>query len=246
MIEPLRIAICEDRKEDSSLLLRCIRQSRILVRCDVFRSGKAFYQNFKAGRYHLIFLDIYMPDINGIDAAARIREADNYVMLAFTTMSPAHALEVQRFRSLLYIQKPVTPEMVTHTLTLARAMHECSKKDILTITGKHRHLFDIRRNDIRYVEFRNKRCIFFLTDDNQIESVTTLTLDRLEMLLPKPQFYRTHRSFIVNLRYVDYPTPNDFMMKGGGIVYISQKEHSRVIQAYDDYLFTLARKDHQL
>ena len=103
MNEPLRIAICEDRPEDSDLLLRQIRSSNIPARCDVFANGENFLQSFVPGMYHLIFLDIYMKDMSGIDTAAKIRTTDNYVMLAFTTTSRTHALEVQQFRSLLYI-----------------------------------------------------------------------------------------------------------------------------------------------
>lgn len=243
---PLRIAICEDRDADSRLLLNCIRESGFNTKCEVFESGEEFYEKFKPGLFHLIFLDIYMGNISGLDMAAKIREADSYVMLAFTTTSRDHAFEVQRYHSLLYIEKPVPQEMVVHTLSIAVAMQQMAAQEVLTISCANRSKLDIRYGDIRYVEVKNKRCILHLPMGVTAETATTYSIDRLETILPQPRFCRTHRSYIVNFAYVEYPNETDFIMRGGGIAYITQKERGRIMKAYDEYLFSRAREENLL
>ena len=242
MNDPLRIAICEDNEKDTQSLLCCIKESGFCVRYTTFKSGEAFFEKFKPGLFHLVFLDIYMGNLTGMETASKIREVDSYVMLAFTTTSKDHAFEAQRHHSLLYIEKPVIQEMVTHTLTLAEAMRQMAKREVMTIPCGNKRKLDIRYGDIRYVEVKNKHCILYLTMGITIEAATTIGINELETMLPKPRFYRTHRSYIVAFGHVDYPNETDFVMKGGGIVYITQKEYRRVIEAYDEYLFSNARE----
>lgn len=240
---PLRVAICEDQKEDSNLLQHYIKESGFNVKCVTFKNGEDFYAKFKPGLFHLVFLDIYMRNLSGIDIARKIREVDNYVMLAFTTASRDYALEAQRHRSLLYIEKPVSQEMVTHTLTVTQAMRHMAKLELLTLSCGNRRQIDVRYGDIRYVEANNKRCILHLTMGITVELATTLSIDELEAMLPKPRFWRTHRSYIVNFAHVNYSNQTDFVMKGGDIVYITQKIYNNIMDAYDEYLFSYARKD---
>ena len=80
MTHPLHVAICEDNPEDAAFLRSCINAVGIPARCDSFESGEALLKAFRKGRWQLIFLDIYMPGITGIDAARAIRELDGGVV----------------------------------------------------------------------------------------------------------------------------------------------------------------------
>lgn len=246
MNEPLRIAVCEDQIKDRELLLDYIKQFDFDTKCDTFSSAEAFFIKFKPGTYHLIYLDIFMTGMTGLEAAETIRKIDRHVMLVFTTSSRDYALEAQQYRSLLYIEKPVTRQMIHHTLMLTEALYTRLQHEILTIPGGNKKQMDIHYGDIRYIEVQNKRCLLYLASGTIVDTATTIGLSELEALLPQSQFCRTHRSFIVNFEYVDHPNQTDFVMKGGGIVYITQAEHDRIIDAYDEYLFTLAREEHAL
>jgi DNA-binding LytR/AlgR family response regulator len=76
-----------------------------------------------------------------------------------------------------------------------------------------------------------------LRDGRQITASTSTSIDELETALPKPRFCRTHRSYIVNLDMVQRINGTDFVMKGGGIAYVTQKERHRIYNQYDDWLF---------
>jgi DNA-binding LytR/AlgR family response regulator len=232
----LRIAVCEDQKKDRDLLLSLIRESGIDAKCDTFVSGGSFLHRFKKGMYHLVYLDIYMDGINGIDTAAYIREKDEGVLLAFTTTSRDHAFEANKFRSLLYIEKPVTLEMVKHTLILASALHEKLQSEVLTVYSDAVQV-DISYDDIIYIEVIDQRCILHLAGGKILAASTTVNINDLDATLPKPRFCRTHRSFIVNLDKVKRVSGKDFEMKDGGIAYITQRERRRILDSYDKWLF---------
>lgn len=115
------IAICEDTPADAQLLLSYISDSGIAGRCESFSSGEALLEAFRPGKYDLIFLDIYMGGMKGVDAAAEIRKADRTVTLAFTTTSTEHTLESYRLKAAGYLEKPVKREDVREMLSLVLA-----------------------------------------------------------------------------------------------------------------------------
>lgn len=232
----LRVAICEDIKKDRDLLLAQIRESGIPSKCDTFISGEALLARFKKGMYHLIYLDIFMDKLNGMEAAAAIRAIDDGVLLAFTTTSRVHAFEANKYRSLLYIEKPVTLEPVKHTLTLAAALHDKLKDEVLTIYTEAVQV-DVPHSELVYIEVINQRCILHLREGKQIAASTTLNINDLEAALPKPRFCRTHRSFIVNLDMVKRVGVKDFEMIDGGVAYITQRDRRRILDRYDEWLF---------
>jgi two-component system LytT family response regulator len=98
MEPPLSIAVCEDNPADAALLLSHIRGSGIAHWCETFSSGEALLAAFAPGKYDMIFLDIYMAGLRGVDAAGKIRETDRTVTLVFTTTSTEHTLEGYRLK----------------------------------------------------------------------------------------------------------------------------------------------------
>jgi DNA-binding LytR/AlgR family response regulator len=234
--QKLRVAICEDQRKDRERLLSMIRESGIPAKCDTFPSGEAFMERFRKGMYHLVYLDIYMNEISGMETAARIRERDEGVMLAFTTTSRDHAFEANKYRSLLYIEKPVSPDMVKHTLTLAEALKEKRGSEVLTINSESVPV-DIPYDEIYYIEVIDQRCVVHIGGGKTVAASTTLNINDLEALLPKPRFCRTHRSFIVNFDMVKRVSGTDFEMKDGSVAYITQRNRRRILNIYDEWLF---------
>lgn len=242
MDDEMRIAICEDFDDDTERLLACIRESGIAARCETFTNGEALLAAFRPGLYHLVYLDIYLDGMTGMQLAAAIRQRDESVLLAFTTTSRDHALEASKYRSLLYIEKPVTRDMVNHTLLLAAALRDKLKAEVLTVPTDLRHV-DVRHDDLTYVEVYGQRCILHLRGGQTVEASTTLNINDLETMLPKPHFCRTHRAYIVNLDRVKRSNGTDFVMQDGGIAYITRRDYRRVMAQYDKWLFGRAREE---
>ena len=107
----VRIAIAEDDKNEMQVLRsyveRCSKERGFLCAVDCFTDGDAIAENIRNG-YDIIFLDIEMPLMNGMDAAEQIREADKDVTLIFTTHNPNYAIRGYKVQALDYILKPVS------------------------------------------------------------------------------------------------------------------------------------------
>ena len=95
----MRIAIIEDHSDDAAILLHFLaqwsekQQIPLAPQPECFSSGEEFLTTFSGGSYDLLFLDIYLKDLNGMETARRIREMDPDCKIIFTTSSTEFAVE---------------------------------------------------------------------------------------------------------------------------------------------------------
>ncbi|NLZ66111.1 MAG: response regulator transcription factor [Clostridiaceae bacterium] len=237
---PLRIAVCEDTPEEAKLLLRYISESGVTTDCQHFSSCEALIANFIPGLYDLIFLDIYMGNVQqGIDAAAKIRETDAMVTLAFTTYSEEHALEGYRLKAIAYLEKPVQSDDVREVIEHAANKRKNAPAIELPIGGKSQ---EIPLQTIMYFEHKN-RSVFVNTLSDVFRTSQTVSLKDIQPQLPIG-FFRCHQSYIANLRYVKELDRELrlFRMQNGDPVYIRRSSLGKAIKAYERQLFATARE----
>jgi DNA-binding LytR/AlgR family response regulator len=237
----LRVAICEDESEDIKRLYSFVENSDIPVKADCFKSGEAFLHTFAAGKYDLIFIDIYMSGISGVNVAEHIREADKNVTLAFTTSSLEHTLESYRLGAIKYLEKPLKEHDVLEALELSVMKKKSRACVTLLIGGKYK---DILLDEIIYFEHRNHAVIVH-TISGELRTSQSVKLDAVDAKVPSPPFLRCHYSFIVNLNYVqsrdkEYP---DFIMTGGVRVPITRGLQKRCRETFNLHRMELAGKD---
>jgi two-component system LytT family response regulator len=237
---PIRIAVCEDMPEDATRLLRYISESGIPTNCQYFSSCEALIADFVPGRYDLIFLDIYMGNVQqGIDAAAKIRETDAMVTLAFTTSSEEHALEGYRLKAIAYLEKPVNSTDVREVIEHAVTRRKNAPAVRLLVGGKDQK---VPLQTILYFEHKD-RSVFVNTLSDVIRTSQTMSLKDIQPQLPVG-FIRCHQSYIANLRYVK-ELDRDlrlFRMQNGDPVYIRRSSLGKAIKAYERQLFVTARE----
>lgn len=238
MDAPLKIAICEDTPADAELLLSHLAEIGIAAEAEAFSSGEALLAAFLPGKYDLIFLDIYMGGIRGVDAASEIRKVDRTVTLAFTTTSKEHALESYRLKAASYLEKPVRREDVQEVLELARTKRDSAAYITLLIEGVNRKL---PVESILFFEQQN-HAILVHTQAETLRTSQTVKLCHIEPMLPDC-FFRCHHSFIVNLRAVREVDKGlkIFTMQDGSRVHIRHQTLKKAVQAYESCLFESVR-----
>jgi DNA-binding LytR/AlgR family response regulator len=234
----LRVALCEDTPVDAETLVALIDMSGIPYQLDSFPSGETLLEVFEKEKYDLIFLDVYMNKLTGVETAERIRDVDTQVVIVFTTTSDDFTREGYRLNAYKYLLKPLVEEDVVDALELATLKRDKAQGATLAIVTDNIPVF-IPLNDIIFVESSNRKSIIYTIHEAY---ATTMTIDALEKLLPPPRFLRSHRSFIVNLDHVD-ELEEDFIMDNGEVAYVAVKNHRKIKHAYDDYLFSSARGD---
>ncbi len=237
-MEPLNIAVCEDNPADADRLLSHIRGSGIAYWCEAFSSGEALLSAFAPGKYDIIFLDIYMAGLRGVDAAGRIRETDRTVTLVFTTTSTEHTLEGYRLKATAYLEKPVKEADVREALTLCLAKRNTAAYITLLIEGVSRK---IPIESILFFEQQN-HAVMVHTHAGILRTSQSIKLTHIEPVLPDT-FFRCHHSYIVNLRAVREADKDlmVFVMTDGSRVYIRHRDAKKAIRAYENCLFDAAR-----
>lgn len=117
----MKIAIVDDIKGEaerlSGLVARYLSTHGLFCdQTDLFASGEAFLEHFEPARYDIIFLDIYMSGMTGMETARRIREQDTNCSLLFVTTSPDFAIDSYDVNATYYLLKPVNEAQVTRAL----------------------------------------------------------------------------------------------------------------------------------
>lgn len=238
-MENLQIAICEDSLEEQQRLLAMIETVGIPASCAVFNSGEAFLQAYIAGKYDLIFMDIYMAEMTGIETVTVIRQIDETVPIAFVTTSTDHTLESYRLDALKYIEKPVKEKAVLELLQLAQMKKENSPHLNLKIGRKD---VSISFERILYAEQKAHTLYLFLTGGEVLQA--NEKLDNVEKQFAGQPFFRCHKSFLVNLSCVKALNTElmVFAMKEGKNVHIRRESMGKAKKAFEAYLFERARR----
>lgn len=231
----LRVAICEDNDADRQSASDAIQHSGFPVELSVFSTGADILAAFHKGRYHIVFLDIYLPNGNGVDIARAMRALDDQVTLVFFTSSSDFALEGYRLGALKYIEKPLVPVDIKAALELAWRLRQSRETCVLATRQGSR---EVALRDIHYVEVSNHTCVLHL----ERELVATkLNIDQVALMLSTPRFVRCHRSFIVNFEHVR-EVGRDFVMTSGDRVYIRGKDERKMADLFARYLAAETRE----
>lgn len=174
-----------------------------------FLSMKAFFTNaFEAADFlykekiDLIFLDIKMPDISGIDF---LKSIPNPPMVIFTTAYSEHAVQSFELDAIDYLLKPFSLTRFLKACNKAREQFEFKKDsnnvvlpEAVFIKSGYGQL-RVELNDILYAE-SNGNYMQFVLADKKITS--RLTMSEAEALLPVASFIRIHRSYIISKKHI--------------------------------------------
>ena len=179
----------------------------------------------------LIFLDIRVPDMPGIDVARKIREIDDKVMIIFVTSLEQYAIDGYSVNAFDYILKPL--QYSSFSAKLKRALNVLSYRepslmlDLRTKEGGRR----VSADCITYVE-SSGHDILFHAGDETIKQWGTLT--KYETILKDARFVRCNTSFLVNLKYVK-GIRKDLVDVSGELLPISRSRRKDFLAALAQY-----------
>ena len=233
----MNIASIEDSGQELSLLERCLQSylsSRQVYRViDTYTSGEAFLENWPSKSYDLVFLDILMEGISGIEVARKIRETDSECLLIFISSSKEYALQGFEVRAFDYLLKPLSEERFQKTMDLCQ--NELAKHIRYIEVKESRTLVKIPLNEIIYTDYYN-HYIQIHTAARLIRSYQQFDVFS-PLLLCYPQFLCCYRNCIVNMDHVDSVDKHDFVMENGERVPITRGNRNSIYQQYADYQF---------
>lgn len=234
----LRIAVCDDDteflKQAVNLIERWSEQSKIPSEIFQFDNGDALIAKNALDRIDIIFLDIMMPLLNGMDTARELRQKDNAVKIIFLTSSPEFALESYSVKAQGYLLKPVSYEKIKEILDECSHAFDTEPKNIVLKTpfGYQKLYY----HDIEYAEAQNKRVIFYLRSGKTIEAVDPFYSFE-NRFTDCDGFFKCHRSYLVQLSNVDHFSTTEIITKSGSKIPIARGYGKAFQEAYFSKMF---------
>ena len=229
-----RIAIVEDDREYVKELRTYLNQYAAEegqeFEISVFYDGAEILENY-VPKYDLILLDIEMQKINGMDAAEKIRETDENVVLMFITNMAQYAIRGYSVGALDFVMKPIT--YYTFSMKIKRALKRVQKREIssilLTLPDGVKKL---EARQIYYLEVQNRQ-LHYHTDEGEI--VVRGSLQSAENLLPSDTFAKCNHWYLVNLMHVTEVRKNTAVV-GPYELEISRRNRSGFLEALTKYI----------
>lgn len=230
----IHIAICEDNDADLTHLRSLLHRTKILCDFTEYTSAEPLLLDMENGRKHfdLFLLDIFLPGQNGVETARCIRRLNEKAVLIFLTSSEDFYREAFDLYAFHYLIKPVGLTDLTEVLTKA-AEHICVPEETLHVMS-HRQEFILRHADIVYIDSSNHMLCFHMRDGQKYFSYGKL--DEIHAQLAAGPFVRCHKSFIINLIYVDRLTREGFHV-GDTLIPISRTYAAEAKGCYYKRLF---------
>lgn len=230
----MQIAVCDDnptiRTQIVALLKECAASKDLDIELKEYQDGSQIVEEIKMGtRFHLIYMDIEMEQMDGLEAAEHIREYDAVVPLIFVTNYDTYAVRGYDVMSMAYLLKPIDREKFIHVFE--RAWRLIGKNEELFVFETLRSHIKLPIKEILYFQSNNKKVeIHFKNGREEF----TAKLDDVEVQLEKSgfEFLRIHKSYLVNFKHIMRINGDRVILTDGKTLRISERYCTRVKARY--------------
>lgn len=230
----MRIAIVEDEAAERSRLKEYadsyFSAKGMEAEYFLFEDGSCFLEQYP-GRLDLVFLDIEMKQLDGIQTARRLREFDGHVQLLFVTRMIQYALEGYSVDAADFLVKPLRyPVFCSRMDRIVQKIRIVTPRFLMMKQGREEICCPVQQ--ITYIESLSKKTI--VHRKNQPDLYPTETLAALENMLKEEPFFRCHKSFLVNLNYIRNISPTEVLLDGVQVP-VSKHRKKEFMQALANY-----------
>ena len=233
------IAVVDDTRLDSERLQRGINKwfydnEHTTTNLTYYPDGQSLLKTFERDKFQLIFIDIIMDSINGIETVRKLRELDNKVLIVFTTTSPEFAFDAFPLHPFDYVLKPYDNDRLAQVLSEAIRFLDSPEPSITVRVSRSSYKILIR--DISAV----------LARDHTVEVVTTggncmlcsMKFGEFEaMFKNEMRFLECNRGIIINMDCVQTLSKDKsaFIMKDGSHYAMRVRQHKDVLTKFTQY-----------
>lgn len=236
----IKIAFCDDDMEVLHQINELLDRYRVERNEDItyaaFQSPFELLTEIEKGiRPDILFLDVVMPGQNGMDVAKEIRQYDTNMKIIFLTSSPEFAVESYSVGAYFYQLKPIWEESFFRLMDAVLAECEKKKKNSLILRSKD-GITRIALQQLEYCEVLGRKLLFHLEDGAVLESAGSLD-DLAGQLMQYSNFFRPHRSFLVNMEYIQNISSRSIKMVNDAEIPIPHGKCSEIKNTYMEYAF---------
>ncbi len=231
----MRICIVDDDSTQldylKSIISRWGNKNSITTDMNFYSSSEEMlFENNGSYPYDMVILDIQMGRISGIELAKKIRETDKNVLIAFISGIADYVYEGYEVQAIRYILKPFKEEKIMELLEFAKSNKgNESKYIVISVQGERKK---INYNDIIYIQSMGHYITLNLFKE---EIDYKCNIGELYDELDKKEFVKTHRSYLVNLQYIERITKSECLLVDNRKVPLSRNSYKSVNSSFIEY-----------
>ncbi len=196
-----------------------------------FETAESFWFAYEEDRcFDILFVDIQMPGMNGMELAKRIREKDKDVVIVFTTGVTDYLEEGYEVEALHYLVKPLNEEKVR--LCLEKAKNRRQSFSYLTLHTEEETL-KVSEESVNYAEARGHGCILGMAGEGEL--AVKESLSELESLLGGRGFVKCHRSYLCRIGNIHHIGKEEITFDDGQCVPVSRRLYNEVNRKFIEY-----------
>lgn len=201
----LNCIIIDDEPLAADLLASYAKKTLFLNLIGVFNSAVEGVKAIRENKVDLIFLDIQMPELSGLEFAKILPKETKII---FTTAFSQYAIDGYKANAIDYLMKPISYDdfldASNRALDWFQTTHQAenASTDRFIFVKSEYKLVKIMFDDILYIEGVKDYVKIYLNNDHK-PIMTLMNMKKIEESLPKPEFMRIHRSYIVHMKKID-------------------------------------------
>lgn len=224
----LSIAVCDDEVIECCNMAKRIKDimEEMKIPCIIrqFRSGGELLQALES--FDIVFLDIIMQDLDGMKTAQAFRKKASDKILIFVSSSREYVFEAYDVEAFQYLLKPVDDRKLKNVLQKAIVKTQSRSQEFI-IVSRERQKKKLFLDDIYYFEIKGR-----IVDAHGPEGIFTYyeQIGELENKIRDKGFFRCHKSYLINLKYVDGYSRKEVVLENGEKIVIAKRRYDEFVQ----------------
>lgn len=240
----VRIGICDDDRQYQGVMESMLEElcglHRLQAEIEVYTGGAELLEDLDTGGcLDLLFLDIEMKGMDGIQTALRIRKENRYMLIVYVSSHEEYLRQLFEAEPFRFLKKPVQQNELEKVVIQAMERISSQKQLFYTVQSG-RNYIRLPYQEILFLESSGRKVIIH-TDDRAYQYYGKL--DEAESALMGGRFIRIHKAYLINMDNTEVFQYDKVALKDGTVLSISEKNRPKVRNLFWEYCGKVGSKN---